>query len=280
MTEERLRHDGTPVVITGAGHGLGRSYALELASAGARVVVNDVDREAAEAVVAEVGAAGGTAVASAHSVADPAACRELVDLCVSEFGSIQALVNNAGIEYVFPSELDDPERQRELITINVLGHMWCGTVALRYMLAQGSGSIVNTVSGADHGVAQLTAYGTSKAALSGLTYAWAVETRDRGVRVNAIAPVAQTRMSRSEGNNDSELVAPLISWLVHPRSAGVTGQVVRFTGTGLGLMTPSHVDMPMVYADRFTTESIEAIFETDLGKRLQPFGWSALVADL
>jgi NAD(P)-dependent dehydrogenase (short-subunit alcohol dehydrogenase family) len=270
---------GTSLVITGAGRGLGRAYALTVAALGANVVVNDVDVGIAEAVTAEIRASGGTAIASGHSVAEPVECQELVDGCVRSFGRIDGLVNNAGIHYVADAVDDPPERQQQLLTTNVLGSMWCGSAALRYMLAQGAGSVVNTVSGAAVGVSGMAAYSTSKAALIGLTYAWAQETAGTGVRVNAISPVAATRMSVDDTSPPAGGIAPLVAWLLHAESARVTGQVIRFDGTLLGLMTPPRLARPALRRPKWSPWTVGAAFAEDLGRRLQPFGYGVLRAD-
>ncbi|GAB3483554.1 SDR family NAD(P)-dependent oxidoreductase [Amycolatopsis cihanbeyliensis] len=138
--------DGKAVLITGAGRGLGRAYALH-AAAGAAVLVNDVREDLAEEVAGQIREAGGRAVGEGGSVADPERATPLVEKCVARFGALDGLVNNAAVGHHLPPWQDDPARIRILIEVNVLGSMYCGTAAARVMHARGSGVIVNVGSG-------------------------------------------------------------------------------------------------------------------------------------
>jgi NAD(P)-dependent dehydrogenase (short-subunit alcohol dehydrogenase family) len=174
--------DGKAVVITGAGRGLGRAYALHAASHGAAVVVNDVDGDEAEKVTAAIRESGRTAVANGGSVADPDAARELVHQCVSEFGSLDGLVNNAGISHHAMPWAEDTDRIRAVIETNVLGGMCCGTAAARAMPGQGGGVIVNVASGAMLGQTGAAAYSASKGAIAAMTFSWATDLAEHGIR--------------------------------------------------------------------------------------------------
>ena len=127
--------DGKAVVITGAGRGLGEAYAMHAALAGASVVVNDNDGDLAERVAEHIRGYGGRAVASTHTVADPSEAAKIVDLCVDEFGRIDGLVNNAGLNYESLPWEDDPETIKEVVEVNVLGVIYVGIAAMRAMRA-------------------------------------------------------------------------------------------------------------------------------------------------
>jgi NAD(P)-dependent dehydrogenase (short-subunit alcohol dehydrogenase family) len=114
---------------------------------------------------------------------------ELIDSCVSEFGRIDGLVNNAALMWVGrPDQLTEADLRRT-IEVNVLGTTFCGLHALGHMTAQGSGAIVNVTSGAHAGIPLQCAYSASKGAVASLTYAWAADVAGQGVRVNAISPM-------------------------------------------------------------------------------------------
>ncbi len=154
--------DGRSVIVTGSGRGLGRAYAVAAAAEGASVVVNDVDRPEAEAVAAEIRAAGGQAVASGDSVADAAAAERLVATAVDTFGGLHGLVNNAGlIEHGAPWELTAAQIDR-LVDVNVRGVLNVGTAAMRAMRTGGGGVIVNVTSGAHLGMPGLALYGATR----------------------------------------------------------------------------------------------------------------------
>jgi NAD(P)-dependent dehydrogenase (short-subunit alcohol dehydrogenase family) len=234
--------DGKAVVVTGAGRGLGQAYAVHAAAAGASVVVNDIDGDFAENTVAKIRAAGGRAVADGGSVVDPAVAGRLMDLCVTEFGRLDGLVNNAGLRYDALPWQDDPERIRALIDVNVIGTMYCGTEASKVMREQGSGVIVNVASFSYLGQSGAGAYAASKGAVISMSISWAVDLAQFGVRVNAVCPLAWTRMSENDHRpgakpeDSPDRIAPLITYLLSDGSAHVTGQVIRFTGDTLHLV--------------------------------------------
>ncbi len=130
---------GRAVLLTGAGRGLGRAYAEAAAREGARVVVNDVDAEAAREVGAAIESASGTCAVHVGSVADWASAKEMVELCVREFGRIDGLVNNAGTHYLVAPQDDEESQIKETIESNVMGTMFCGVHAMRAMIQQGEG---------------------------------------------------------------------------------------------------------------------------------------------
>jgi NAD(P)-dependent dehydrogenase (short-subunit alcohol dehydrogenase family) len=140
--------DGKAVIVTGAGRGLGRAFALDAGAQGASVVVNDIDADAAEKVAAEIAESGGQAVASVGSVADWERAAELVATCLEEYGAVDGLVNNAGVLNLAPPWAETEESIRRVVEVNLLGALFVGSHAVRAMIDQGSGSIVNITSSA------------------------------------------------------------------------------------------------------------------------------------
>ena len=186
--------EGKVAIVTGGGNGIGRAYARGLAAAGARVVVSDLDLEAAQKVAAEIEADGGDALAVATDVADEAACADMVSAAVERFGRIDVLVNNAALFNTIPiarggfEEIEVDEWDR-VMTVNVRG-TWLPTRAVApQMREHGSGSVINVSSGtALKGSAGRAHYVASKAAVLGLTRTMARELGKDNIRVNVVAP--------------------------------------------------------------------------------------------
>lgn len=268
------------VVITGAGQGLGRAYAEAVAREGARVVVNDIDAEAAREVAARIGSASGTCAVHVGSVADWASAGEMVELCVREFGRIDGLVNNAGTHYLVAPEDDEESQIREAIESNVLGTSFCGVHAMRAMIRQGEGGvIVNSTSAAQCGMSMVASYGAAKGAISSLTYSWAIDLMKHGIRVNAISATALTRMvGHTLEHRDSpvtwppETMAPLVLYLLCDRSQGVTGQVIRLWGGSLQLIGHPSVTPTLAERETWSVEDLERAFDQEVRPHLQPFG--------
>ena len=273
--------DGKAVVVTGAGRGLGEAYALHAAQAGARLVVNDVDGDLAERTAAHIRDYGGMAVASTHNVADPAEAAAIIDACVDSFGKIDGLVNNAGLNYDAQPWEDGPDRMREVFEVNVFGTFHCGIAAIQAMRASGTaGSIVNIASGALFGQRQLAAYSASKGAVASLTYSWALDTDELGIRVNAVCPVAHTRMvwtsERSLRATPPERtpskVAPLVLFLLSDSASGITGQLIRCNGRDLHVVGQPYFKPPILTSEHWDTASVERAFQDVLQAHLEPFG--------
>jgi NAD(P)-dependent dehydrogenase (short-subunit alcohol dehydrogenase family) len=242
--------DGRVALVTGGGRGLGAAHARALAAAGAAVVVddtgvdtdgNDPDPSVAEAVAAEIRAAGGRAVADHSDVSDFDGAGAAVRRVLDEFGRIDILVNNAGI--IGAARLDDlseAELQRHL-AVHVVGTIGAIKAAYPHMRAQGHGRIVNTTSEAAlsrlHGTGM--AYSAAKAAVWGVTMAAATEGAGHGVTVNALSPGALTRMSQrhlEEAGIPAGLdlsparVSDVLVALCSDEAADVTGRVVHTAG--------------------------------------------------
>jgi NAD(P)-dependent dehydrogenase (short-subunit alcohol dehydrogenase family) len=240
---------GKVAVVTGAGGGIGRAHALALAREGARVVVNDLgsDRhgggrgaEMADAVVAEIRAAGGEAVASYDSVATREGADGIVWTALSRLGGIDVVVNNAGIlrdRTLLNMSEDDFDR---VLDVHLRGTFLCTQAAARAMKVQGRGGrIVNTtsLSGLLGNFGQAN-YGAAKGGIYSLTRVAALELEKLGIAVNAIAPVALTRMTSDlammKGASERDLgpqhIAPAVVFLASDLAAGVTGQVLGVQG--------------------------------------------------
>ncbi|WP_344967852.1 SDR family NAD(P)-dependent oxidoreductase [Salinactinospora qingdaonensis] len=271
---------GRAVVVTGAGQGLGRAYAIHAAGCGAAVVVNDVDEARAHEVAEEIAAAGGTAVAAGHDVSDAERARDLIEVCQDAFGSVDGLINNAGRYHEALPWEEDPERLRALLAVNVLGTMYCGGAAAAAMARQSHGAMVNASSGGAFGFPGTGAYGASKAAILSLTYSWALDFEPVGLRVNAISPMAATRMTSSAfarslvpADRTPERIAPLVTYLLSDRAAGVTGQFFRFDGQRLRVV-PQYAfsEHPEVENAQWDVAAVDAALAGPLADHLAPYG--------
>ncbi len=186
---------GQVAIVTGAGGGLGREHALLLAAHGARVVVNDLSRDAADAVAAEIGAAGGEALAIAASVTDFAAVTAMVDQVVARWGRVDILVNNAGILRDRSFAKMDLADFRLVVEVHLMGAVNCTKAVWDHMRAQNHGRIVMTTSSSGlYGNFGQSNYGAAKMALVGLMQTLALEGARYDIRVNCIAPTAATQM--------------------------------------------------------------------------------------
>lgn len=235
-----LRFDDRVAVVTGGGRGLGRSYALLLASHGARVVVNDsggsltgdgADGGPACDVVDEITAAGGEAVASTASVADPAGGEAIIDAALNAFGRIDILIHNAGIVRRASLKEMTYDDFDAVLDVHLRGAFHVVRPAFPLMCEAGYGRIVLTSSiGGLYGNHDVANYAVAKAGVIGLSNVAAMEGAANGVKSNVIVPAAVTRMA--EGIDTSayppmgpELVAPAVGWLAH-ETCSVTGEVL------------------------------------------------------
>ena len=230
--------EGKAVIVTGAGRGLGRAYAMAMAAEGARLLINDVDVEEAEGVAREIREVGGTAAADGGSVARWDEARGVVEHCVDEYGALDVLVSNAGLYRVAPIWEAKEEELDAIIGVNVKGVFAMARHAVDVMIPQGRGCILNVTSGAQAGLEGRSIYSASKAGVAGLTYTMALDLAQHGIRVNGISPLARTRMSDmsvkggypTTANVPPETIAPLVVFLASDAAANVTGQIVRLQG--------------------------------------------------
>lgn len=249
------------VVITGAGRGLGRAYAHGFAARGARVVVHDAgvqqdgsgqDPSVADGVVAEIRAAGGNASASYYDISSKEGCDRLIDDVVRDHGRIDVLVSNAGIVRFIPDDVMTERDVEEMFAVNALASLWLTLAIKPHLINQQYGRIVYTVSG--HGTIpaddpnELTAYGMSKAAVFGIMNITAGEFGEADIHLNAISPVAATRVLRRPVSGDelaAEKVTPAVL-LLGSRSWKSSGTIVSAADGRFGLrrITTEHQLQP------------------------------------
>ncbi|MFC3999663.1 SDR family NAD(P)-dependent oxidoreductase [Nocardiopsis sediminis] len=258
-----LRFDGRVAVVSGAGHGLGRSHALELAARGAKVVVNDLGARvdgrhddgtgatAAEAVAEEIRAKGGTAIADGGDVATEEGARSLIESAVDAYGRVDIVVNNAGIlrdkafKNITCADWD------AVLAVHLRGTFLVTQAAFGHLRENGYGRIVNTTSPAGlFGNFGQSNYAAAKMGIIGLTKTLAIEGSKYDITANAIAPIAFTRMTEDlfpPGAREllsPEKVTPLVVWLAHEdcETSGETysvggGRVARvFVAEGPGAL--------------------------------------------
>lgn len=267
MTSQ-LNFDDRVAVITGGGRGLGREYALLLASRGARIVVNDPggsltgdgsDEGPAHDVVREIIAAGGQAVASTDSVATAGGGKAIIDTAIANFGRIDILIHNAGI--VRRGSLKELSYQdfESVLDVHLRGAFHVVRPAFPLMCAAGYGRIVLTSSigglYGNHGVAN---YAAAKAGIIGLTNVAALEGAAEGVTCNAIIPGAVTRMAEGLDTSayppmGSELVAPAVGWLAH-ESCSVSGEL--FVAIAGRVARAFIAETPGVYQPSWSIEDV------------------------
>lgn len=279
MSERRF--DDRVAVITGAGRGLGRAYALLLASRGAKIVVNDpggsmkggdVDVGPAAEVVREIKAAGGEALICTESVATPAGGKAIIQSALDNYGRIDILIHNAG--NVRPASLKEMTQSDfdAVLDVHLKGAFHVLRPAFPVMCGAGYGRIVLTSSigglYGNHGIAN---YAVSKAAMIGLSNVAALEGAAEGVKSNVIVPAAVTRMA--EGRDTSayppmspELVAPVVAWLAH-ESCSISGEILVSIA---GRVARAYIaESPGVYRGQWSidevAEQMDVIRSTDAG---------------
>ena len=290
MTDGEGLLDGRVAVVTGAGRGLGREFALALAREGAAVVVNDIGvslqgdataEDPAGEVCATIEGFGGRAVPAPHSVADHADAGCIVQTAIDSFGRVDIVVNNAGIVRdrtlvkMDESDFDAVVATHLKGTFNVVRH------AAPHMKEQGWGRIVNITSSAGlRGNFGQTNYGAAKAGIMGMTFVWALELGRYGICVNALAPAGVTRMTGALAGDEAEvpptldpsLNAPLVVFLASDAAADVNGQV--FGRTDFSYTLFQH-PKPVAWMHRdggWDVAGVVANFDAMLGQHLQPVG--------
>ncbi|GAC1445793.1 MAG: SDR family oxidoreductase [Mycobacteriales bacterium] len=244
--------DGKVAIVTGAGRGIGRGEALELAAQGAGVVVGEVDADAGAAVVAEITAAGGAAVLHAGDCSDVPAAEAIVRTAVDELGRLDALVNNAGILRDRTLAKMTPDEWDAVIRVHLRGHYAPTHAAINHWREAGQpGRVVCTASTSgilgNFGQAN---YGAAKAGIAAFAQIVAQESWKHGITVNAICPAARTRMTegaygdRLEDAGDDfdfwhpDNVAPFVAFLCSDASAHISGKVFGVQGDAVELYRP------------------------------------------
>jgi NAD(P)-dependent dehydrogenase (short-subunit alcohol dehydrogenase family) len=286
--------DGKVALVTGAGRGIGREEALLLAAEGAKVVVNDLGGDAdgsgadtgpARAVVDEIEAAGGAAAASTHDIATWDGAEALVGLAVEQFGRLDAVINNAGILRDRMSFTMSEAEWDAVIDVHLKGHFAVARHAAAWWRARfketgdpTGGAIVNTSSESGlYGNAGQANYAAAKAGIAALTIVLARELERLGVRVNAIAPVARTRLTEPVAGGamapdesgfdrfDPANVAAVACWLASDLATGISGQVVKVQGGLVQLLHGWHPVTEVRADKRWTLDAVAARRDGILG---------------
>jgi NAD(P)-dependent dehydrogenase (short-subunit alcohol dehydrogenase family) len=290
---------GKVAVVTGSGRGLGLAYAQVLAEAGAAVVVNDVDREAADQAVATLTEAGGKAVAEVVGVGDTEAAQRLVSRAVSEFGRLDVMVTNAGVlrdRVVWKMTDDDFDT---VVRVHLKGTFTCVRAAVAQMREQGDGGTI-VVAGSpagQRGNFGQTNYAAAKAGIAAMVRTWAMELAKAQITVNAVIPTAATAMTKTipafapyvqaleehgrplpdflrkgEGFGTPEDCAGLIAFLASDAARDVTGQCIGIGGDKLSLWSHPQ-EVAVAYADGgWSAAAIAAAWPVSVGREPQSYG--------
>jgi NAD(P)-dependent dehydrogenase (short-subunit alcohol dehydrogenase family) len=269
--------DGSVAIVTGAGRGIGRGEAIELAREGARVVVNELDSEVGQSVVDEIAAAGGEAVLDTGDCSEEDTARRLIGIAIDTWGKLDALVNNAGILRDRTVAKMSADEWDAVVKVHLRGHFLPTHYACAHWKEAGTGGrIVCTASTSgllgNFGQAN---YGAAKAGIAAFSTIVAMEMARYGVRCNAIAPAARTRMTESaygafkdmSGDEEGETfdfwhpdnVAPLVAYLCSESAGTISGKVFGVQGDAVELYQPfTSVAVIQNHDTRFTAEGIAA----------------------
>jgi NAD(P)-dependent dehydrogenase (short-subunit alcohol dehydrogenase family) len=294
--------DGRVVIVTGAGRGLGRAHALEFARQGARVVVNDVGAELdgsgsstgpAGEVVDQIRATGGQALANGDDIADEIGSKHLIDAAIAEWGSLDVVVNNAGIlrdRMIFNMDVADFDA---VIRVHLRGTwLMCHHAAIYWRDKSKDGTpvdarIINTSSPAGLYTSMgQSNYGPAKAGIANMTVVLAAELGRYGVTVNAISPGARTRMTETirrpgtiaavpaDGfdSGDPANVSPLVVWLASPEAKDVTGRVFNVRGGSISVAEPWHAGPGADKGERWDPSDLGPVIRGLLEKAAPPVG--------
>jgi len=275
--------DGKVAIVTGGGTGIGRAVSLDLARAGAKVVVNDygvsvdgTDPSSAPAneVVTTIRSAGGQAVASPESVATMAGGRGLVELALKEFGDLHIVVCCAGIlreRMIFNMS---EEEWDAVIAVHLKGHFTVMQPATRHMREKRAGSIITFTSTAGlEGSPGQPNYSAAKEGIVGLTRSTALAMAKYGVTVNCISPTAETRMTerlpdtrRAQAAAPPEAIAPVVAFLASDRASHVTGQILHVRGNQVSLWSHPVQVRAITRQEGWTPEAIADVYDGALGQ--------------
>jgi NAD(P)-dependent dehydrogenase (short-subunit alcohol dehydrogenase family) len=290
---------GKVAVVTGSGRGLGLAYATELARSGAAVVVNDVDPDVADAAVASIGDAGGSAVAEVAAVGTSEAAQALVDRAVEEFGRIDILVNNAGILRDTTLWKMTDEQFDAVVTTHLRGTFTCTRAAAVRMREQGEGGRIICVGSPTGQVGNFgqTNYAAAKAGIVGMVRTWAMELARAEITVNAIVPVAATAMTETVpflkpyvdalkagdplppyarqqlGFGSPEDAAGLVAFLASDSAAGITGQAIGIGGDRLALWShPTEAVVEFADGTGWSADAIAQVWPSTFAGSQQTVG--------
>jgi len=247
--------EGKVAIVTGAGTGMGESHALALAKAGADIVVADIDLELAEKVAGEVESMGCRALAVKVDVSNSEEVKQLVKKTLDAFQKIDILINNAGIDRLYPAE-ELPEAEWDaMINVNLKGTFLCSQEVGRQMIKQKSGKIINIAStAANRGYQRQAAYSASKGGVLVLTKALAVEWAKYNINVNSVSPgTTMTPLFMAQGINvdgrikrtplgrlnKPENISDAVLFLASPASDNITGQDILVDGGVAALYWPA-----------------------------------------
>ncbi|WP_439686736.1 3-hydroxyacyl-CoA dehydrogenase [Cupriavidus oxalaticus] len=293
--------NGKVVVVTGAGNGIGRAAAIELARQGAAVVVNDLSvsldgqdsgADAASSVVEEIVRAGGKAVANGDSVADYAGATRIIDAAVKNFGRVDAVVNNAGIVRDKMFYKLTPEDFDAVVKVHLYGTFNVSHAAANHFRAQSGGSLIHmTSNSAVIGNRGQANYCAAKLGIVGLSKAIALDMQRFNVRSNCIAPLAWSRMTETIPAKTAEqarhiekirrmgpeTIAPLIAYLASDESANVSGQVFAIRLNEIFLMSQSRPAKSVHRSEGWTPEAIATHGMPALRQSFMPLDTSAEV---
>ena len=286
--------DGKVAVVTGSGTGMGRAFAIDLAKAGAKVVVNARTAGDVSDVVNEIRKTGGIAEGCAASVASMEGALEIVQTAVDRFGRIDILVNNAGI--MGQKLLVDMTEQDfdDVIATNLKGTFACTKHAVPHMMKQGWGRIITLSSASILGQEGATSYASSKGGVLNMSLTWAVELAKYGITCNAIRSSAATRLTEKgrerakqaalarheRAPTDAELgyykpeeAAPLVVFLASDDAGWINGQFICIDGPRLAICEHTHHAKTAIMPDGWTTERLLKHFKTAVGTPLQAYGF-------
>ncbi len=273
--------DGRVVIITGAGGGLGREYALAFAAEGASVLVNDINALSAETTVDEIVSAGGKALANTSDITCYEDSLNIVKSAIETFGGLHVVVNNAGVccDRMFASMTEDEWDQ--VIAVHMKGHFCISSHAVHYWRAQAkegvevNARIINTSSGAGlNGSIGQSNYAAAKGGIASLTLNQAAELSRYGVTANALAPAGRTGMTEDvfadmmkkpeEGGfdyYDPANVAPLVVWLGSEQSSHITGRVFEAEGGKISIADGWRSTKPVDKHDKWEPSEIGGAIE-------------------
>jgi NAD(P)-dependent dehydrogenase (short-subunit alcohol dehydrogenase family) len=290
---------GKVAIVTGSGRGLGRAYAEALATAGASVVINDVDEVAANDAVQAVSAAGGKAVAEVVAVGSTEAANRLVQRAVSEWGRLDILVTNAGVlrDKVLWKMTD--EDFDTVVDIHLKGTFTCARAAVVQMREQESGGrliLVASPAGQRGNFGQ-TNYAAAKAGIAAMARTWSMELGRAGITCNAIVPIAATEMTKTipafapiieesertgvplpswlrqaEGFGTPEDCAGLVAFLASDAAADVTGQCIGIGGDKLSMWAHPHEVASAYRTGGWSADDIAEVWATSVGASPQSVG--------